>query len=59
MSVLDVYKQLYNNESVIVDLTNERNKSVCRNNKDHTVSNVSHFTRTCKYIRNENDKNSH
>ena len=37
------------------DLTNDGNKFVCRNNKDHTVSNVSEFTRTSKLIRNNKD----
>ena len=51
-----MYKQLYNNEPVIFDFTNKGNNFVCKNNKDHTVSNISHCTITCKYIRNENDK---
>ena len=50
MSVLYVCK-LYNNEPIIFDLTNEANQVVCKTNRDHTVSNVSHFTRTCKCIR--------
>ena len=54
--VLDVYKKLYNNETIKFDLTNDGNKFVCRNNKDHTISNVSDFTRRCKYIRDESDK---
>ena len=56
ITVLDVYKKLYNNEEIIFDLTNDGNKFVCRNNKDHTVSNVSEFTRTAKFIRNNKDK---
>jgi len=56
INVLDVYKNLYNNEHVTFDLTNDGNKFVCRNNKDYSISNVSDFTRKCQYIRNENDK---
>ena len=41
ISVLYVYKQLYNNEVIKFDLTNDGNKFVCRNNKDYTISNVS------------------
>ena len=37
-------------------LTNDLNKFVCKDNKDHTVSNVTKLTRNTKYIRNENDK---
>ena len=40
MSVLDLFKQLYDNKTVKFDLTNDGNKSVCRNNKDHTISNI-------------------
>ena len=58
ISVLDVYKQLYNNEVIKFDLTNDGNKLVCKNNKDYTVSNVTDFTRKCQYIRDENDKNN-
>jgi hypothetical protein len=56
MSVLDVFKQLYDNKTIKFDLTNDGNKFVCRNNKDHTISNVSDFTRRCQYIRDESDK---
>ena len=56
ISVLDMYKKLYNNEVIKFDLTNDGNKFVCRNNKDHTISNVTDFTRKCQYIRNESDK---
>ena len=42
---------LYNNEEIKFDVTTGGNKFVCRNNKDHTVSNVSEFTRTAKFIR--------
>ena len=56
ISVLDVYKQLYGNKTIKFDLANDGNKFVCRSNTDCTVSNVSDFTRTCQYIRDENDK---
>ena len=45
MSVLDSFKQLYDNKTIKFDVTNDGNKFVCRNNKDHTISNVSGFTR--------------
>ena len=56
MSVLDLFKQLYGNKAIKFDLTNDGNKFVCRNNKDHTISNVSDFTRKCQYIRDDSDK---
>ena len=56
ITVLYIYKKLYNNEVVRFDLTNDGNKFVCRNNKDYTISNVSDFTRKCQYIRDESDK---
>ena len=40
ISVLDLYKKLYKGEVIEFDLTNDDNKFVCRNNKDHTVSNL-------------------
>ena len=55
ISVLDVYKQLYNNKSIKFALTNDGNQFICRDNKDYTVSNVSDFTRKCQYIRDERD----
>ena len=56
ISVLDLFKQLYGNKTIKFDLTNGGNKFVCKNNKDHTISNVSDFTRRCQYIRDESDK---
>ena len=56
MSVLDLFKQLYDNETIKFDLTNDGNKFVCRNNKGHTISNVSDSTRKCQHIRDESDK---
>ena len=59
-SVLDIYKDFYNNKTIEFDLTNNGNKFVCRNNKDHTVYSLSHgdigSIRKCQFIRNENDK---
>ena len=54
--VLYMYKKLNNNEVIKFDLTNDGNKFVCRSNTDHTISNVSDFTRKCQYIRDESDK---
>ena len=56
ITVLDMYTKLFNNKTIKFDLTNDCNESVCRNNKDHTISNVSDFTRKCQYIRYESDK---
>ena len=56
LTVLDLYKKLYDNNTIKFDLTNDGNQFVCRNNKYHTLSNVTDFTRTCQYIRNESDK---
>ena len=56
ITVLYIYKKLYNNEVIKFDLTNGGNRFVCRNNKDHTISNVTGFTRRCQYIRDESDK---
>ena len=55
-TVLDVYTKLFNNKTVKLDLTNDNTKIIYRNNKDYTISNVSDFTRKCKYIRDESDK---
>ena len=40
MTVGDTYKKLNEGEAVEFDLTNEGNKSVCKNNRDHAVPNV-------------------
>ena len=56
ISGLDVFKQLYDNTTIKFDLTNDGKKFVCRNNKDHTISNVTDFTRRCQYIIYESDK---
>ena len=54
-SVLDIYKKLYTNEVIKFDLTNDGNNFVCRDNKDHTISNVTGFARRCQYIRAGSD----
>ena len=56
ITVLDIYKKVYSNEVIKFDLANDGNKFVRRNNKDHTISNVTGFTRRCQYIRDESDK---
>ena len=56
INVLDIYRKLYNNGAIKFDLTNGGNKFVCRNSKDHTIPNVTDFTRRCQYIRDESDK---
>ena len=60
ISVKEIYSQLFNNESIEFDLTDDNNKYVFSNNKDHTVSSLYEgqegTTRTCKFVRNENDK---
>ena len=37
ITVLDVYNKLYNNEVIKFDLTNDGNKCVCRNIRDHII----------------------
>ena len=56
ISVLDVYKKLFNNKTIKFDLTNDTTQFVCRNNKDYTIQHVSDFTRKCQNIRDESDK---
>ena len=56
ITVLDIYKRLYEGEPFKFDLTNQGTKFVCKNNKDHTISNVTDFTRTTKFIRNDDEK---
>ena len=56
ITVLDIYKRLYEGEPFEFDLTNQGTKFVCKNNKDHTISNVTDFTRTTKFIREPEDK---
>ena len=56
ITVLDIYKRLFNGEAIEFDLTNQVTKFVCKNNKDHTISNVTKFTRTTKFYRGSEDK---
>ena len=56
ITVLDICKKLYNNEAIKFDFTHDGNKFACINNKDHTISIVTDFTRRCQYIRYESDK---
>ena len=60
ISVKEIYSKLFNNEPIEFDLTNDNNKCVFRNHKDHTISSLYEgqkgTTRTCKFVRNENDK---
>ena len=37
ITVLDIYKRLYEGEPFEFDLTNQGTKFVCKNNKDHTM----------------------
>jgi len=55
VSVMDTYKQLYDGESIIYDLTNDGSKVNFKFNKDCTVSTVSEFTRTTKFINNDKE----
>ena len=60
ISVLEIYPQLFDGRSIEFDLTNCNNTCVFRNNKDHTISSLYEgqkgTTRTCKFVRNGNDK---
>ena len=55
ITAVDIYKKLYKGETIKFDLTNDLTKCVCKDNKDHTVSNVTKSKRTTKYIRNPED----
>ena len=39
ITVLDIYKRLDEGEPFEFDLTNQGTNFVCKNNKDHTISN--------------------
>ena len=60
ITVLELYSQLFDGRSIEFGFTNDNNKCVFRNNKDHTVSSLYEgqkgTTRTCKSVRNENYK---
>ena len=58
MLVLDVYKDLYGNKSIEIDLTNQCTKCVFRNTPEFNVKSLFYFdkgtTWTCRFIRDEN-----
>ena len=56
ITVLDIYKRLLKGEPFKFDLTNQGTKIVCKTNKDHTISKVTEFPRTTKFIRDPEDK---
>ena len=55
VSVMDTYKKLYDGESILYDLTNDGSKVNFKFNKDCSVSTVSEFTRTTKFINNDKE----
>ena len=56
MTVVDLAKRLYEGEEIEFDLTSKGTQFVCKNNKDHSVSNVGKLTRTTKFYRGSEDK---
>ena len=56
ITVLGIYNKLYEGEAITFDLTNDLTQSVCTNNKYHTVSTVTQFTRPTQHVRNPEDK---
>ena len=61
MSVSDVYKIImYDNKSIDIDVTNQNTKCVFRNTPGFNVKSLFYggtgTTRTCRFIRDENDK---
>ena len=60
ISVKEIYSKWFNNESIEFDLTNDNDKCVFRNNKDHTIPSLyggqKGTTITFKFVRNESDK---
>ena len=50
-----MFKHLYTGEIIDFDLTNNLTKIVRKNNRGHTVSNVTTFTREAKFVRDEDD----
>ena len=59
MSVPDVYKELYNNKSIEIDLTNQNTKYVFRNTPEFNVKSLFYgeqgIKRTCRFIRDLED----
>ena len=56
ISALDTCNEVYEGKEITFDVTKDLTKFVCKSNRDHTVSNVTKFTRTTTYIRDGNDK---
>ena len=56
ITALGIYKSLYKGEVIEFGSTNDLTTFVCRNNKDHAVSNVTKYTRTAGFFRDGNDK---
>ena len=60
MSVLYVYKYLYDNNSIEIELTNQNTKCVWRNTPEFNVKYLCYgdkgTIRTCRLIRDKNDK---
>ena len=57
ITVLDIYKNLYEGNAFEFDLVSILVKFVCKGNKDHTVSNVTKFIRKATgFVRDESDK---
>ena len=60
ISGLELYSHLFDGVSIEFGLTSDNNVCVFRNNKDHTVKSLYGgqigTTRTCTFVRNENDK---
>ena len=52
---MGIYTQLYEGKEITFELTNDLTKVVCKH-KDHTVSNVNIFSRTTRFVRDENDR---
>ena len=55
-TALDIHKSLYKGEAIEFDLINDLTKVVSKDNRDHTVSNVTKLSRKTKYVRNGSDK---
>ena len=60
ISVSYVYKKLYDTKSIEIGLTNQNTKCAFRNTPEFNVKSSFHgdkgTTRTCRFIRDENDK---
>ena len=51
-----IYKSLYIGKVVEFDLAYNLTTFVCKDHKDHTVSNVTILIRKAKFVRDESDK---